>query len=262
MTSPDPRPLTPDQSLSDAMALLRDLSIDIDMIRGWVAPGDVADRMLARAARRISEANLPSDGDLHDLLAAARPVAAAVTPNEPRALHPESPAAVDHLQDAAALLAELLADPEAARAVAAALIPRVADDGLRVYEYDAEYGWIVESDGEGASRIVAKDVLPSFGRWAERAAPAGDPWAELRAEVEATNRWYDGDKPVNSVSAWVGFWPPTGWYGGAGFDGDCMEEVAEASGATAGEAATMLVRLMREWRDRTDRERAEEDDPA
>ena len=97
---------------------------------------------------------------------------------------------------------------------------------------------------------------------AERAPREGDPWAELRAEVEATNRWYDGDKPVNSVSAWVGFWPPTGWYGGAGFDGDCMEEVAEASGATAGEAATMLVRLMREWRDRTDRERAEEDDPA
>ena len=93
-------------------------------------------------------------------------------------------------------------------------------------------------------------------------APAGDPWAELRAEVEATNRWYDGDRPVNSVSAWVGFWPPTGWYGGAGFEGDCMEEVADASGATAGEAATMLVRLMREWRDRTDRERAEDDDAA
>lgn len=37
-----------------------------------------------------------------------------------------------------------------------------------IYEHDAEYHWIVESDGEGSSRIVAKDVLPSFGEWVEQ----------------------------------------------------------------------------------------------
>lgn len=38
----------------------------------------------------------------------------------------------------------------------------------QMFDYDAEYGWIVENDGEGASRIVAENVLPSFGvlfRW-------------------------------------------------------------------------------------------------
>ncbi len=41
-----------------------------------------------------------------------------------------------------------------------------------IYEYDAEYRWIVESDGEGSSRIVAKDVLPSFGEWVVVQSPA------------------------------------------------------------------------------------------
>lgn len=35
------------------------------------------------------------------------------------------------------------------------------------FDYDPEYGWIVQSDGEGASQIVAKEVLPSFGRWVD-----------------------------------------------------------------------------------------------
>lgn len=49
------------------------------------------------------------------------------------------------------------------------------------YEHDAEYGWIVENDGEGASRIVARDVLPSFGEWVADSLDAA--WAEAEAAL-------------------------------------------------------------------------------
>lgn len=86
-----------------------------------------------------------------------------------------------------------------------------------------------------------------------------DPWTGLREEVDAMNRWYAEDGVKGSpASAWVGYWPAIGWYGGCGYDGEPMEEMADASGETAGEAARSLVRLMREYRERIDHERVEE----
>jgi len=59
------------------------------------------------------------------------------------------------------------------------------------FEYDAEYRWIIENDGEGASQIVAREVLPELGEWVEaisRNADAGLRRAALmsidRAEQE------------------------------------------------------------------------------
>ena len=49
------------------------------------------------------------------------------------------------------------------------------------YEHDAEERWIVENDGEGASRIVARDVLPSFGEWIADSFDAA--WAEAEAAL-------------------------------------------------------------------------------
>lgn len=54
---------------------------------------------------------------------------------------------------------------DALRAALAAPAPAPAR-----YEHDAEYRWIVESDEDGASQIVAKEVLPSFGAWVEGVA--------------------------------------------------------------------------------------------
>ena len=69
------------------------------------------------------------------------------------------------------------------------------------------------------------------------------------------NAWDPGN--AAAYSAWVGYWPVTGWYGGCGFDAEPIEDMAEADGATPEACAASLVLLMREYRDRVDRERAE-----
>jgi hypothetical protein len=83
-----------------------------------------------------------------------------------------------------------------------------------------------------------------------------DPWTALRDEVDAMNRWY-GERG-NPCSAWVGWWPATGWYGGCGYDGEPMEEMADADGDTPEATARNLVRLMAEYRERVDRQREED----
>ncbi len=55
------------------------------------------------------------------------------------------------------------------------------------FEYDSEYGWIVENDGEGASQIVAKNVLPPFGRWIQVAHEA----TVIEMENEGVVTWGD-----------------------------------------------------------------------
>jgi len=48
-------------------------------------------------------------------------------------------------------------------ALRAALASSPAPAGLDV-EYDEEYRWLIQNDGHGSSRIVARDVLPEYGR--------------------------------------------------------------------------------------------------
>ena len=84
-------------------------------------------------------------------------------------------------------------------------------------------------------------------------------WQALLDECRAMERWYLPQRIA--VNAWVGVDTFTGLYGGVGFDGDQDEGIGQVEGDTPEPIILELISRMRGYRERIDRERAEEDVP-
>ena len=85
------------------------------------------------------------------------------------------------------------------------------------------------------------------------------PWQALLDECREMEKWHLPDRV--GVNAWVGVDTFTGLYGGVGFDGDQDEDIGQVDGDTPEAIILELISRMREWRERIDRERAEDETP-
>ncbi len=84
-------------------------------------------------------------------------------------------------------------------------------------------------------------------------------WQALLDECREMEKWHLPDRV--GVNAWVGVDTFTGLYGAVSFDGEPEDDIGQVDGDTPEAIILELISRMREWRERIDRERAEDETP-